>query len=98
MVFKFLTLTRSKHKTPQTSSITKIQSYEIQIWGLAKTSNNRSILTHQNITLQLITGISWYISNVSIYKGLNISIMRTSNHILQTIPFQTSLPCNKLPL
>lgn len=48
----------------------------IQIKELAKPSAIRPIQAHQNIVPRLITDASWYISNASLYKNLNIPTVK----------------------
>lgn len=77
--------------------ITSIWSYGVQIWGPAKPSDIRPILTLQNNGLQLITGTAWYIRNASLNKDLNITtIKELVVKVLYKIPFQTRHP-RKLP-
>jgi len=58
------------------SILRSIWFYEIQIWGPVKPSNIRPIQAHQNITLWLITGAPWYISNAFLHKDLNITTVK----------------------
>jgi len=52
--------------------------YGIQIWGSAKPSNVRTIQAFQSICLRLLSGASWYITNICIYI-YNIHIHMHSN-------------------
>jgi len=46
--------------------------YGIQIWGPAKPTNIQPIQGFQSITLKLITGTPWYITNAALYNDLKI--------------------------
>lgn len=49
-----------------------IWTYGIVIWGSAKNSNKRTIQAFQNITLRLITGAPWFVSNETIHSDLKL--------------------------
>jgi len=49
-----------------------IWTYGIVIWGSAKNSNKRTIQAFQNITLRLITGAPWFVSNATLNFDLKL--------------------------
>jgi len=48
----------------------------IQIWGPAKPANIRPIQVFQSITLRLITGAPWYITNAAFHNDLKIHTVK----------------------
>jgi len=52
--------------------IRPVWSYGIQIWGPAKPANIHPIQAFQSITLRLITGAPWYITNAALHNDLKI--------------------------
>jgi len=55
------------------SIIRPIWTYGIQIWGPAKPANIRPIQAFQSITLRLLTGAPWYITNSALHNDLKLS-------------------------
>jgi len=49
-----------------------IWTYGIVIWGSAKNSTKRTIQAFQNISLRLITGAPWFVSNETINSDLKL--------------------------
>jgi len=77
--------------------IRPLWSYGIQIWGPAKPSNIRPIQSFQNITLRIITGAPWYLTNQALHNDLKI---KTANELakLHYKRFHTKLPLSTNPL
>lgn len=49
-----------------------VWAYGIQLWGAAKKSNIYKIQTFQSISLRIITGAPFYVSNHSLHKDLGL--------------------------
>lgn len=47
-------------------------TYSIQIWGAAKKSNINILQSFQSISLRVITGAPWFVSNQSLHNDLKI--------------------------
>uniref|UniRef100_A0A2S2QYV7 Putative RNA-directed DNA polymerase n=1 Tax=Sipha flava TaxID=143950 RepID=A0A2S2QYV7_9HEMI len=47
-------------------------TYGIQIWGAAKKSNINILQSFQSISLRVITGAPWFVSNQSLHNDLKI--------------------------
>ena len=77
--------------------IRPLWSYGIQIWGPAKPSNIRPIQSFQNITLRIITGAPWYLTNQALHNDLKI---KTANELakLHYKHFHTKLLLSTNPL
>lgn len=54
------------------SIIRPIWTYGIQIWGPAKPANIRPIQAFQSISLRLLTGAPWYITNSALHNDLKL--------------------------
>jgi len=73
--------------------IRPLWSYGIQVWGPAKPSNIHPIQSFQNITLRIITGAPWYVTNESIHNDLQIeTVSKLSKRHYKS--FHIKLPSN----
>ncbi|VVC42838.1 Endonuclease/exonuclease/phosphatase,Reverse transcriptase domain [Cinara cedri] len=77
--------------------LTPIWTYGIQIWGQAKLSNIRPLEAFQSISLRVITGCPWYVTNQNLHNDLNIPTPKRLAHQYYKI-FHNKLSKNKNPL